>query len=401
MFRDLFSPHQVRAFLLASLVHDIGHYPYAHVLEQYAAGRFPDDREVKRAVSHEQHAITLLECDDDLTGAISRSWGDETLQTTIKILEGKVPVLSELLDGPIDLDKVDYLTRDAAHCGVAFGAGLDIKGLVRSLRCIENGSRLGIEETGVPAAEGLMVLQDQMLSSVYWHERIRGIISVFHAVLAHIVKKDVDALKSLAQDLKTSTGDHDALLRVLRPRVRDVPGLDGELLRKLVELHVTPKYSEIYTPIKTYRRTDMPHLRARHNIYNTIVTEGHSHSTVPIAWQWVSDLRAAYTEALKEKGVEIHRLHLVIDVPYGKNSRRMVDVQRRDGDGHVPITELSHLNRSIFEEPAVYLSPIRVYIAPDIYHRIESQLPSIIESAEERFSTSRSTDLVETSQMPI
>lgn len=400
-FRELFSPQQVRAFLLGSLLHDIGHYPYAHVVEQYAASRFPEDNEVKRAVSHEKHAITLLECDGELTEAICRHWGDDTLQMTIKLLESNVPVLSDLLDGPIDLDKVDYLTRDAAHCGVAFGAGLDIRGLVRSLRCIDNGTRLGIEETGVPAAEGLMVLQDQMLSSVYWHERIRGIISMFHAVLAHIVRKDVEALKALVQDLKTSKGDHDALSQVLWPRVSKLAGPEGELLRKLVELHLAPKYSDIYVPLKTYRRTDRPHARARHNIYSTIVSEGYSQSTVPIDWRCVSDLRTAFADALKEKGVEIHRLHLVVDVPYGKNARRMVHVQRKDGDGHVPITELSHLNRSIFEQPAVYLSPVRVYIAPDIYRRIEPHLASIIESAEEKFNSGGVADEVEMSQLPI
>ena len=52
----------INGFLLASLVHDIGHYPYAHVIEQYVASRFSwETRVAKNMVSHAEHTIYLLQ----------------------------------------------------------------------------------------------------------------------------------------------------------------------------------------------------------------------------------------------------------------------------------------------------------------------------------------------------
>jgi HD superfamily phosphohydrolase len=143
-FRDVCTPDQARGLLLASLVHDIGHYPFAHVLEQYVASRFPDSHEAKAAVSHEKYTLALLDGDPDLSRAIKEHWGDDAKIEALRILEGNVPVLSQLLDGPIDLDKIDYLARDAAHCGVAYGSGLDADGLLKAMRCVENSSRLAL-----------------------------------------------------------------------------------------------------------------------------------------------------------------------------------------------------------------------------------------------------------------
>ena len=385
-FRNIFTPQQIKGLLLASLVHDVGHYPYAHVLEQYAASRFPEDDEAKRIVSHQVHTITLLGCDNELNSAISQNWGEESLQQAIKILEGNVPILSQLLDGPIDTDKMDYLARDAVHCGVPFGGGLDVSGLLESFRCLDGGHELGISEEGVPPTEGLMVLQDQMLSAVYWHGTIRGIICMFHAVLAHLVKKDIRALESLVNGLKDSTSDQEALQNVLLPRAQKLPEPERKQIVHLVEVHLAPRFPEIYIPIKTYRATDAIHPRGLANIYNSLVVDKtHTTASLPINWDLVRDLSYAFIAAFQEKKIELTRQHIVIDVPYGKTARRMIRVQASHSATDVNITDISHLNKSIFERPAAYLSPVRVYVAPEVYHRRGNRLGSIIEAAEEMF----------------
>lgn len=387
-FRDIHSPEQIKAFFLAALLHDVGHYPFAHAVEQYAASRFPNDVRAKDIVSHERHAIELLECDTELSAIVEKKWGAPTREQAIAILERKAFALSDLIDGPIDIDKMDYLMRDAVHCGIAFGDGLDVRSLVKALRVVNNGNNLGIEENGLSATEGLMVLQDQMLSSVYWHERVRGVICMFHAILAHLVKRDLGLLESLVKALKNAKGDNDALLNVLLPMARNYREPERDHLIRLVELFLYPRFPELYVPIRTYRRSDPPQL-VRFNIYQVIVAEQSSQSVLPINWRWVGALRDAFLHAFEEKGITAEPLQLVVDAPYGKNSRRMVYVQTHHGKGEMPITEVSHLNKSIFEQPAAFLSPIRVYVAPELYDKARNQLQSIVASAEEWFKNER------------
>ena len=79
-FRAHFTPVAVRGFLLASLLHDLGHYPFAHAVEQYARAHFPDDTEIQAVARHETHTLWLLENDRELIDAITATWGNDALQ---------------------------------------------------------------------------------------------------------------------------------------------------------------------------------------------------------------------------------------------------------------------------------------------------------------------------------
>lgn len=396
VFREQFSPIQIRGLLLAALLHDIGHYPFAHVIEQYAASRFPDNSEALRIVSHEVHGKELLESDSELAEAIKRYWGDEALMQAKKTLDGNASVLSELIDGPIDIDKIDYLMRDASHCGIAFGDGLDAQGLLKAYRCVDNGRHLGIDEKGVSATEGLMILQDQMLSSVYWDETVRGVICMFHGVLAYLVKREIGTLRKLVAELKACRSDNDAIANVLIPWIDKFKGNEKSDLKSLISTHATSMSSRAYVPIKTYRSSDDAPRKAFMNIYRMIIGQRNSNqSSTPIEWKAVSSLREAFIEAFAEKGINLKRLHLGVDVPSGKGSRRRVVVQSDPNGPTVSITEISHLNTSIFDDPAAYLSPVRVYLAPEAYFDAGDRLKSIIEAAEERFFANGPQDVPE------
>lgn len=390
-FRDQFSERNIRGFLLAALVHDVGHYPFAHVLEHYVAGRFAgagDEQEARKCVSHAQNTIHVLESDKELLAAISEHWGSEIANECIKVLENKVTVLSDLIDGPIDIDKIDYLGRDALHCGMPFGNGLDVQGLLRSMTCVDSAQHLGIRDTGVSAAEGLMILQDQMLASVYWQPSVRGIICMFHAVLAHIIRTDLGKLRDLTDALRKSSGDYDAITQIIIPRIRKDHPRQAGALERLVRMHAVPDFRDIYAAIRTYRISDQLAVesKSRSTVFETIVpVSAQPGSTIAIKWDYVSELRTAFRDAFKEKRISMANTDLVIDVPFGKNAHRMVYVS---GDGQRPdykITEVSHLNASIFERPAAFSSPIRVYVAPKLYTRAGGKLASIIKSADERF----------------
>lgn len=387
-FRDHYTVEQLKGCLLAGLLHDVGHYPLAHVIEQYAAGgRLQHDASIRSDVLHTTHSKALLESNGELRAAIEKNWGEEALITCIEILQGKHGVLAALIDGAMDCDKMDYLTRDAHHCGLRFGRGLDIENLLRNLCQSRDGKALAVVEAGVSGLEGLMVLQHQMLASVYWHPTVRGIVCMLHAALAYITKRDADKLRRIVQDLRTRRTIREGVEKVLFPAIRRLGSESSRELMPLVNLHVAPRYTDIYRPIRTYRLSDERREREAVTIYSSInhVTSTQTTASVqPVDWPNVGKLRKAFRAAFHEKGITAGASEIIVDVPLGKTSHRSLPVKREDGS-ECDIVEVSHLNPTIFEQPAIFESPIRVYLSPSLYRQAEQMLSSIVSSAEERF----------------
>jgi hypothetical protein len=83
-------------------------------------------------------------------------------------------LLCSLLSGPIDIDKMDYLSRDSLHAGVPYGRHFDQARLLASLCVDERGSALAITDKGRTAAELMVFARYVMFSEVYWHHAVRA-----------------------------------------------------------------------------------------------------------------------------------------------------------------------------------------------------------------------------------
>ncbi len=109
---------------LAALTHDIGHYPFSHTLEE--AG-FP---------KHEQLGVAKLG-QGELGTLLQRLGGNELMGAIGQLITGQSQSpLKGLISGSLDLDKIDYLSRDARMCGVPYGA-VDVDRLLASLALVE------------------------------------------------------------------------------------------------------------------------------------------------------------------------------------------------------------------------------------------------------------------------
>ncbi len=155
-------------FLVAALLHDLGHWPFCHAIEDIALPGVP---------THELFANSFL-LEGELADTLRDDWNlqprDVTALLSEKATSDKQRVLKSMLSGPIDIDKMDYLVRDSLHAGVPYGRNFDQQRLIGSLCLNKAGDGLAISEKGRTAAEMMVFARYVMFSEVYWHHAVRS-----------------------------------------------------------------------------------------------------------------------------------------------------------------------------------------------------------------------------------
>ena len=90
--------------------------------------------------------------------------------------------LQGLISGSLDLDKIEYLKRDAHMCGVPYGQ-IDVDRLLNSLTVVRTAEDeravVGITEKGLSALESLLFAKYQMYRNVYWHHAVRSATAMY------------------------------------------------------------------------------------------------------------------------------------------------------------------------------------------------------------------------------
>ncbi|HEV2150109.1 MAG TPA: HD domain-containing protein [Longimicrobiaceae bacterium] len=180
---DRVDPAECRVVPYAALLHDIGHYPFSHAVEELDERRVPGRHE-----EHTGHFLAAAEIRDALAevapGAPAR------IEALIRGVSGSP--LQGLVSGSLDLDKIEYLRRDAMFCGVPYGE-VDVDRLINALvllRDPESGRlEVGIHEKGSSALESLLFAKYQMFRNVYWHHAVRAATVLYK----RLVQDAVDA----------------------------------------------------------------------------------------------------------------------------------------------------------------------------------------------------------------
>jgi HD superfamily phosphohydrolase len=224
---------------LAALVHDVGHYPYSHLMEHVDRVMLTEERVsgIKKSLSstvaypnHEDVGQLVVTSQPDLLDALG---GKERAQKIAAIFcraETENPQLSKLIHSSFDMDRVDYLLRDSRATGVPFGA-IDINYLLNHVRLSPSGM-LGVELKALPAVEHLLLARFFMHKAVYYHKTTYGLEECCRQLLRRIrdtdqkekeyrVPADGDEIRSIVQGPKIPDFNDAFVDRIINQAVAD------------------------------------------------------------------------------------------------------------------------------------------------------------------------------------
>jgi HD superfamily phosphohydrolase len=201
----------------AILLHDVGHGPFSHALEHVLV----------KGVNHEQLSLQIMHLiNEELNGQ---------LDLAIQIFTNAYhkPFLHQLISGQLDVDRMDYLSRDSFYSGVSEG----VIGYDRILKMlVVHEGQLMVEEKGIYSVEKFLVARRQMYWQVYLHktvlaaekmlvkiiERVRAIYSATDAQLVTLSPIDFflgdfnGKMDTTALEKFCAVDDHDVMHAIKR-----------------------------------------------------------------------------------------------------------------------------------------------------------------------------------------
>ncbi len=174
-----FTEKGIMSFLVACLLHDIGHFPYAHSLKELPL------RE------HEEIAGDMIINHPELKKAIENTGADPLTVSSIidkGMLTGDEETLlyRNILSGTLDPDKLDYLSRDGFFSGVPYGKQ-DTDFIISSLSL--NKSRLCLDKEAVSSVEQILFSKYMMYRTLYWHKGVRSATAMIKKAITIALKE--------------------------------------------------------------------------------------------------------------------------------------------------------------------------------------------------------------------
>ena len=163
---------EAEAVQAAILMHDIGHGPFSHVLENTLIS----------GISHEEISLMMME-------EINRSMNGQ-LNLAISIFKGEYPknFLHQLISSQLDMDRLDYLRRDSFYTGVTEG-NIGSARIIKMLNVVDDS--LVVEQKGIYSLENYLTTRRLM----YWQVYLHRTCVAYEKVLVNMLKRAKELIK--------------------------------------------------------------------------------------------------------------------------------------------------------------------------------------------------------------
>ena len=174
----IITPEEELGAKIAILLHDVGHGPYSHALEN----------ELIHGIHHEALSLLIMQ-------TLNEEY-DQQLQIAIDIFTDNYPkhFLHQLVSGQLDVDRMDYLSRDSFFTGVSEGV-ISYDRILKML--VVKNDELMIEEKGVYSIEKFLVARRLMYWQVYLHKAVMGAEMLLVKIIRrakHLIEKNIPAI---------------------------------------------------------------------------------------------------------------------------------------------------------------------------------------------------------------
>ncbi len=182
-----FTENGIMSFLAACLLHDIGHFPYAHSLKELSM------------MEHEEIARHLIEEDEELRRAVLALGAEPQMTALIIDKDAKTDnketaLYREILSGTLDPDKLDYLSRDAFFAGIPYGRQ-DTDYIITSLMLTESG--IALERSAISSVEQVLFSKYMMYRNLYWHKGVRSATAMIKKAILTALRENVISFDDL------------------------------------------------------------------------------------------------------------------------------------------------------------------------------------------------------------
>lgn len=197
------------AVLIGILLHDIGHGPFSHTLEN----------SIIRDFHHEMMTIALMR-------RLNEEFDGE-LELAIDIFTGQYskPFLHQLISSQLDMDRLDYLKRDSMYTGVLEGS-IGIDRIIKTMRVFQG--NIVIEKKGVYAIENYITARRLMYMQVYQHKTVLSADKLLRSILRRATDLLEDGYKLFVPS--------PALEWFLKERPTSKKGLSGKVIGNYLQI---------------------------------------------------------------------------------------------------------------------------------------------------------------------